>query len=65
MVLKPSFYKKSAVDQATGRQRLGLEPDCPTGIVLFGGHGSRVMVDIVKRLDNSKQWRPVDLALRT
>ena len=53
MVLKPRFYKKSAVDQAAERQRLGLEPDCPTGIVLFGGHGSRVMVDIVKRLDNS------------
>ena len=53
MVLKPRFYKKSAVDQAAERQRLGLEPHCPTGIVLFGGHGSRAMVDIVKRLDNS------------
>src|SRR6202044_2114799 len=30
---------------------LGLRPDCPTGIVLFGGHGSQVMVDITKKLD--------------
>jgi len=53
MVLKPRFYQKSAVDKVAERKRLGLEPDCPTGIVLFGGHGSRVMVDIVKRLDES------------
>ena len=53
MVLKPRFYQKSAVDRVSERKRLGLEPACPTGIVLFGGHGSRVMVDIVKRLDQS------------
>ena len=53
MVLKPRFYQKSTVDRVAERKRLGLEPDCPTGIVLFGGHGSRVMVDIVKRLDQS------------
>jgi len=53
MVLKPRFYRKSAVDRASERRRFGLEPDCPTGVVLFGGHGSRVMVDIVKRLDDS------------
>jgi len=53
MVLKPRFYQKTDVDRAAGRQRLGLEPDCPTGIVLFGGHGSQVMVDIARRLDES------------
>jgi len=53
MVLKPKFYQKSAVDRVAERRRLGLEADCPTGIVLFGGYGSRVMVDIVKRLDAS------------
>jgi hypothetical protein len=53
MVLKPKFYQKTELDRVSERQRLGLEPDCPTGIVLFGGHGSRVMVDIVKRLDES------------
>lgn len=53
MVLKPRFYQATAVDGTAERMRLGLDPDCPTGIVLFGGHGSRVMVDIVKRLDQS------------
>jgi glycosyl transferase family 28 len=53
MVLKPKFYQKTAVDLVSERKRLGLEPDCPTGIVLFGGHGSRVMIDIVKKLDES------------
>jgi 1,2-diacylglycerol 3-beta-galactosyltransferase len=54
MVLKPRFYAKIAVDSASERKRLGLDPDRPTGIVLFGGHGSRVMVDIAKRLDQSR-----------
>jgi hypothetical protein len=54
MVLKPRFYAKIAVDRASERKRLGLDPERPTGIVLFGGHGSRVMVDIAKRLDQSR-----------
>lgn len=53
MVLKPRFYRKTAVDRASERKRLGLEPDCPTGVVLFGGHGPQVMVDIAKRLDEN------------
>jgi 1,2-diacylglycerol 3-beta-galactosyltransferase len=51
MILKPKFYEKQVVDRVGERARLELEPDTPTGIVLFGGHGSRVMVDITKRLD--------------
>ena len=51
MILKPKFYEKIAVDRVAERARLGLESDCPTGIVLFGGHGSQVMVDITKRLN--------------
>jgi hypothetical protein len=51
MVLKPTFYQQIILDRASERSRLGLEPNCPTGIVLFGGHGSRVMVDITRRLD--------------
>jgi 1,2-diacylglycerol 3-beta-galactosyltransferase len=53
MILKPRFYEKTAVERVTERKRLGLEPDCPTGIVLFGGHGSRVMVDITKKLNEA------------
>ena len=51
MVLKPKFYEARSVDRAAERRRLGLDPDCPTGIVLFGGYGSKVMLDIAKRLN--------------
>jgi len=53
MILKPKFYEKTTVDRVAERKRLGLEPDCPTGIVLFGGHGSQVMVDITKKLNKA------------
>ena len=53
MILKPKFYEKTSVDRVSERRRLGLEPDCPTGIVLFGGHGSQVMIDITKRINQS------------
>ena len=61
MILKPRFYERKSVDAAHERIRLGLEPNRPTGIVLFGGHGSRVMVDIVQKLDRSS--REVQLIL--
>ena len=53
MLLKPKFYEKTTVNRVVERQRLGLEPDCPTGIVLFGGHGSQAMVDITRKLNES------------
>ncbi len=53
MILKPKFYEKIIVDRAAERKKLGLEPDCPTGIVLFGGHGSQVMIDITRKLNES------------
>jgi UDP-N-acetylglucosamine:LPS N-acetylglucosamine transferase len=53
MVLKPKFYQQAPLDRRAERERMGLDPDCPTGIVLFGGYGSQVMVDITKRLDES------------
>jgi 1,2-diacylglycerol 3-beta-galactosyltransferase len=53
MVLKPKFYNNTVIDRVSERKRLGLEPNCPTGIVLFGGHGSKAMIDITKRLDQS------------
>jgi len=53
MVLKPRFYRKLTVDRDAERERIGLAPGVPTGIVLFGGQGSSLMVDIAKRLDES------------
>jgi len=54
MVMKPKFYQKTTVNRAEDRKRLGLNPDTPTGIVLFGGHGSKTMLAIVKRVNSSR-----------
>jgi Glycosyltransferase family 28 C-terminal domain len=54
MILHPRFYDPPVEDRMAGRARLGLRPDLPTGLVLFGGHGSNVMLEIAERLDRSK-----------
>ncbi|MGH9658582.1 MAG: galactosyldiacylglycerol synthase, partial [Bryobacteraceae bacterium] len=33
------------------RRRLGLDPGAPVGLVLFGGQGSKAMLDIARRVD--------------
>jgi 1,2-diacylglycerol 3-beta-galactosyltransferase len=53
MVLNPRFYAAARVDRAVERQRLGLHPDWPTALVLFGGHGSPAMLKIAQRLQQS------------
>lgn len=53
MILHPRFYEAPVADPIAERVRLGLRPDLPTGVVLFGGHGSKVMLDIARRLDES------------
>jgi Glycosyltransferase family 28 C-terminal domain len=53
MILKPSFYRKPELDRTEERLKLGLKPDLPTGLVMFGGHGSSSMLEIAKRLDES------------
>jgi len=53
MILKPKFYEMMSIDRVAERKRLGLDPDCPTAIVLFGGHGSKVMVEITRRLSET------------
>ena len=50
MILRPKFYEPITVDRAEERDQLGLDPDLPTGLVLFGGEGSRVMLEIAKRM---------------
>lgn len=62
MILKPSFYRKPEVDRAGERVKLGLQPDLPTGIVMFGGQGSSSMLEIAKRLElTSKQLQLIFL----
>jgi UDP-N-acetylglucosamine:LPS N-acetylglucosamine transferase len=50
MAIHPRFYASMHIDRAAERERLGLERDVPTGLVLFGGYGSAVMKDIVERI---------------
>ena len=54
MILRPAFYQPPLVDKSVELAKLGLRPDLPTGIVLFGGEGSNVMFSIARRLGNSK-----------
>src|SRR6202163_2388354 len=51
MILRPDFYVPDNSDPLALRKELGLGPDLATAIVLFGGHGSKVMYDITERLD--------------
>lgn len=54
MILHPRFYEPRLSDRASERKSLGLLPDLPTGLVLFGGQGSQAIFEIVERLDASK-----------
>jgi len=53
MILAPRFYETVEIDRRAERQKLGLDPDLPTALVLFGGHGSRAMLEIARLLDRS------------
>jgi hypothetical protein len=46
MILRPDFYAPPTADKATLRREAGLDAHTPTGLVLFGGTGSRVMKTI-------------------
>jgi hypothetical protein len=50
MILRPSFYQPVDADRASERRRLGLDPELPTGLVLFGGQGSSAMPEIAQRV---------------
>jgi UDP-N-acetylglucosamine:LPS N-acetylglucosamine transferase len=50
MILRPRFYEPVSVDREREHERLGLDPSLSTGLVLFGGQGSKVMLEISRRL---------------
>jgi Glycosyltransferase family 28 C-terminal domain len=54
MVLRPDFYLPDGVDPMALRRELGLQADLATGMLLFGGFGSKVMFEIVEQLDRSQ-----------
>jgi Glycosyltransferase family 28 C-terminal domain len=61
MILRPDFYTPDHSDPMTLRKEMELRVDLPTAIVLFGGHGSKVMYEITQRLDDA--GLPVQLLL--
>jgi Monogalactosyldiacylglycerol (MGDG) synthase/Glycosyltransferase family 28 C-terminal domain len=50
MLVDPAFYVSPIIDRRAERESLGLEADRKTGLVLFGGQGSSVMLEIARRL---------------
>ncbi len=54
MILRPRFYEPVKAGRLSERKRLGLDPAIPTGLVLFGGQGSRVMLEISRRLSDTQ-----------
>jgi UDP-N-acetylglucosamine:LPS N-acetylglucosamine transferase len=61
MILNPRFYLPIEADRGAQRERLGLDPQLPTGLVLFGGEGSASMLEIARRLEAAA--RPLQLIL--
>ncbi len=53
MILRPEFHQSPQLDRGAERERLGLDPEIPTGLVLFGGAGSRIMKRIAQRLPHT------------
>jgi UDP-N-acetylglucosamine:LPS N-acetylglucosamine transferase len=53
MILNPRFYELDPLTpeaRSQARGALGLDPEKPVGLVLFGGQGAAVMLDIAKSL---------------
>ncbi len=53
MILNPRFYDPVIVDRAPDREALGLDPDLPTALMMFGGEGAPAMLRIARDLDAS------------
>jgi hypothetical protein len=55
MILDPRFHAtrrtENTSERAAGRLRLGLDPVLPTGLVMFGGVGSKDAVRVVRALN--------------
>lgn len=50
MILRPEFHRLAPIDRGAELRRLGFDPGHAIGVVMFGGHGSRAMLDIARQL---------------
>ncbi|MEF7614296.1 galactosyldiacylglycerol synthase [Aquincola sp. MAHUQ-54] len=53
MLLRPGFYAAPPADRVAARAAAGLDADRPVGVVMFGGHGSKAMLSIARRLPDT------------
>lgn len=53
VIIQPRFNEPITVDRQVERQRLGLDPNLPTGLVIFGSRGSNEMIEIAESLERS------------
>jgi 1,2-diacylglycerol 3-beta-galactosyltransferase len=53
MILNPRFHAPLDLDRAAERKKLGLQPDLPTVLVLFGGEGSNDLVKVARLLNRT------------
>jgi hypothetical protein len=51
MILNPLYYEPLEIDRPAERRKLGLDPNSPVGLVMFGGQGSNAMLEIARSLD--------------
>ena len=51
MIVRPEFYRRVDLSREAERSRLRLDPELPTGIVMFGSYGSSQMASIAKRIE--------------
>ncbi|HTP70274.1 MAG TPA: glycosyltransferase [Dongiaceae bacterium] len=54
MILRPDFYSPNGADPVALRRELNLRTDLTTGMMLFGGFGSKAMYEIAERLERSE-----------
>jgi len=53
MILNPKYYQPVEVDRVPELEALGLDPNLPTALMMFGGEGSAGMLDIARQLNAS------------
>lgn len=53
MILHPRFYEPAEIQVEAEREKIGLDPRLPTGLVLFGGYGSGAMETVLDSIDRA------------
>ena len=53
MILRLNFYRSEARDRRVEREKIGLDADLPTALIMFGGNGSKTALKLVRQLEHS------------